>query len=77
LPCYPFYRLYKKDISKDETVFASDKWNISVSVPNGYRNLDDESLHRLLKVGKKIASNDWAKSFKITIEYRGDSCGIE
>jgi hypothetical protein len=32
-------RLYKKDISKDETVFASDKWNISASVPNGYRNL--------------------------------------
>ena len=51
---YPFYiktnYLYKKDISKDETVFASDKWNISASVPGGYRNLDDESLHRLLKV---------------------------
>jgi hypothetical protein len=74
---YPFYRkinhLYKKDISKDETVFASDKWNISASVPNGYRSLDDESSHRLLKVGKKIASNDRAKPFKITIEYRGDS----
>jgi hypothetical protein len=75
---YPFYRktnyLYKQDISKDEAVFQSDKWNISTSVPNGYRNLDDESLHRLLIVGKKIASNDSTKPFKITIEYRGDSC---
>ena len=78
---YPFYKktnyLYKKDISKDETVSVSDKWNISASVPNGYRKLDDESLHRLLKVGKKIASNDWAKPFKITIEYQGDSSDIE
>jgi hypothetical protein len=78
---YPFYRktnyLYKKDISNDETVFASDKWNISASVPNGYRNLDEESLQRLLKVGKKIASNDRTKPFKITIECRGDSDDIE
>jgi hypothetical protein len=78
---YPFYTktnyLYKKDISKDETVFASDKWNISASVPNGYRNLDGESLHRLLKVGKKIASIDRAKPFKLTIEYQGDSSEIE
>jgi hypothetical protein len=78
---YPFYRktnyLYKKDISNDETVIASDKWNISASVPNGYRNLDEESLQRLLKVGKKIASNDRTKPFKITIEYRGDSDDIE
>lgn len=78
---YPFYKktnyLYKKDISKDETVFASDKWSISASVPGGYRNLDDDSLHRLLKVGKKIASNDRAKPFKITIEYQGDSSEIE
>jgi hypothetical protein len=78
---YPFYRksnyLYKKDISKDEMVFASDKWNISASVPNGYRNLDDESLHRLLKVGKKIASNDLTKPFKLSIEYRGDSYNTE
>ena len=74
---YPFYRktnhLYKKDISKNETVFASDKWNISSSVPNGYRNLDEEDIHRLIKVGKKIASNDLTKPFKLTIEYRGDS----
>jgi hypothetical protein len=78
---YPFYRktnyLYKKDISKDETVYVDDKWNISASVPNGYRNLDDESLYRLLKVGKKIASNDRTKPFKITIEYRGDSSDTE
>jgi hypothetical protein len=78
---YPFYRktnyLHKKDIPKDGAFFASDKWNISASVPNGYRNLDDESLHRLLKVGKKVASNDLTKPFKITIEYRGDSCDIE
>jgi hypothetical protein len=78
---YPFYRntnhLYKKDISKDETAFVSDKWNISAAVPNGYRNLDDESIHRLLKVGKKIASNDLTKPFKLTIEYRGDSYDAE
>jgi hypothetical protein len=74
---YPFYRnanyLHKKDISKNEMVFASDKWIVSASVPNGYRNLDDESTYRLLKVGKKIASNDLTKPFKLTIEYRGDS----
>jgi hypothetical protein len=78
---YPFYRktncLYRKDFSKDETVFSSDKWNISASVHNGYRNLDEESLHRLLKVGKNIASNDLTKPFKITIEYLGDSYDIE
>jgi hypothetical protein len=78
---YPFYKktncLYKRDISKDETVFASEKWNISVSVPDGYRKPDDESLYKLLKMGKKIASENWAKPFKITIEYQGDSSGIE
>jgi hypothetical protein len=78
---YPFYRntnyLYKKDISKDETVFASDKWNISASVPKGYRSLDDETSHRLLKVGKKIASNDLTKPFKLTIEYQGDAYDTE
>jgi hypothetical protein len=39
--------------------------------------LDDESLHRLLKVGKKIASNDLTKPFKLSIEYRGDSYNTE
>jgi hypothetical protein len=79
---YPFYKktnyLYKKDISKDETVFASEeKWNISVSVPNGYRKPYGENLYKVLKMGKKIASEDWAKPFKITIEYQGDSSDIE
>lgn len=74
----PFYKktkyLYKRDnISKNETIFSSDKWNLYASMPNGSMKLSEESIRKLVKVGKEIASKDPAKPYKITIEYHGDS----
>jgi hypothetical protein len=61
--------------SQDSPIFAFDPWTIRIEQSHQQKDirLNEENLQRLLKIGKDIAIKKPNISFKIILEYNGNS----
>jgi hypothetical protein len=57
--------------AKEEQVYASKFWNLSILQENRGFRLQDSDIQEILQLGNKISSQNDSRPFRIILEYRG------